>query len=72
MRSYDGVLGIPRYTNCAVFFNILQNYLHFVPRGDVWSFGILMYEVLSIGENPYHESRIKNAPFKERMKKEYE
>ena len=46
--------------------------LHFVPRGDVWSFGILMYEVLSIGENPYHELRIKNAPFKERMKNEYE
>ena len=48
------------------------HYLDFVPRGDVWSFGILMYEVLSIGENPYHEFRIKNAPFKERMKKEYE
>ena len=60
------------YTNCAVFFLILQNYLHFVPRGDVWSFGILMYEVLTIGENPYHTFRIKNAPFKERMKNEYE
>jgi len=44
----------------------------FTSQGDVWSFGILMYEVLSIGENPYHEFRIKNAPFKETMKKEYD
>merc|ERR1711962_316279 len=44
----------------------------FTSQGDVWSFGILMYEVLSIGENPYHEFRIKNAPFKETMKKEFD
>ena len=66
-RIRDTVL----YQLCS-FFKIVQNYLHFVPRGDVWSFGILMYEVLTIGENPYHEFRIKNAPFKERMKNEYE
>ena len=39
-------------------------------RSDVWSFGILMFEVLSIGEMPY--SRVKMADYKSRMKAEWE
>ena len=39
-------------------------------RSDVWSFGILMFEVLSIGEMPY--SRVKMVDYKSRMKAEWE
>ena len=39
-------------------------------RSDVWSFGILMFEVLSIGELPY--GRVKMADYKSRMKAEWE
>ena len=28
-------------------------YLHFSPASDVWSFGIVMWEVMSYGERPY-------------------
>ena len=28
-------------------------YHHFSPASDVWSFGIVMWEVMSYGERPY-------------------
>jgi len=37
---------------------------------DVWSFGILMFEVLSIGEMPYRS--VKMADYKKRLKTEWE
>ena len=39
-------------------------------RSDVWSFGILMFEVLSIGEMPYRS--VKMADYKKRLKTEWE
>ena len=45
-----------------------QNTVFF--RSDVWSFGILMFELLSIGEMPY--SQTKMADYKTRMKAEWE
>ena len=46
----------------------------FIPifRSDVWAFGILMFEILTIGENPYRYSNVKNRDYKERLKKEFE
>ena len=41
-------------------------------RSDVWAFGILMFEILTIGENPYRYSNVKNRDYKERLKKEFE
>ena len=57
---YKFILSLP----CGKIINSL--------RADVWSFGILMFEVLTIGENPYYQHRIKNKDYKEKMKIEYE
>ena len=42
-------------------------------RSDVWSYGILMFEVFSVGENPYHFNRpkVNNKEYKIHMKKEW-
>ena len=60
----------PQFYCCDLVMNDKLGYL--VLRGDVWSFGIVMFEVLSIGEDPYHHFRINNDLLKKRMKKEYE
>ena len=39
-------------------------------RSDVWSYDITMFEIFTIGENPYSQHR--NKEFKERMRTEYE
>ena len=41
-------------------------------RSDVWAFGILMFEILTIGENPYRYSNVKNRDYKEKLKAEFE
>ena len=47
-------------------------YIFTIFRSDVWAFGILMFEILTIGENPYRYSNVKNKDYKERLKKEFE
>ena len=31
-----------------------------------------MFEILTVGENPYYQHRIKNKDYRDRMKAEYE
>ena len=49
--------------------NIIQPAKTFF-RSDVWSFGILMFELLSIGEMPY--SGVKMPDYKQRIRAEWE
>ena len=50
-----------------LFFSLL-----YISRSDVWAYGILMFEILTIGENPYRYSNVKNREYKEKLKAEFE
>ena len=45
----------------------------YISRSDVWAYGILMFEILTIGETPYcYATNVKNREFKEELKREFE
>ena len=39
----------------------------------MWSYGILMFEAFSVGENPYHfnRPRVSNKEYKSKIKEEW-
>ena len=44
----------------------------YISRSDVWAYGILMFEILTIGENPYRFCNVKNREYKENLRAEFE